>query len=161
MVLSPKLTTKTSYRTVPLADAVAQAMAAHLERYGPHPQLGLVFTNTWGGPIQQFPFGAMFDQARVRAGIPDWVRGEEVEPPTPHDLRHFYASVLIRSGASSKVVQARLGHASAKVTLDTYSHLFADEDDRTRQAVEDLFADDLRGDGDQTGYQLGTERDVR
>ncbi len=30
-----------------------------------------------------------------------------------------------------KVVQTRLGHASAKVTLDTYGHLFPDEEDRT------------------------------
>ena len=36
-----------------------------------------------------------------------------------HDLRHFYASLLIRHGESVKVVQARLGHASAAETLDT------------------------------------------
>jgi len=53
-----------------------------------------------------------------------------------HDLRHFYASVLIRSGASVKVVQARLGHKSAVVTLDTYAHLFEDEEDRTRSAID-------------------------
>jgi site-specific recombinase XerD len=58
---------------------------------------------------------------------------------TPHGLRHFYASTLIRSGASVKVVQARLGHASAKTTLDVYGHLFPDEEDRTRQAIEDAF----------------------
>jgi integrase len=78
----------------------------------------------------------MFEHARVKAGIPPWVRGDEVETPTPHDLRHFYASLLIRAGASIKVVQDRLGHASAKVTLDTYAHLFSDEEDRTRQSVE-------------------------
>ena len=35
-----------------------------------------------------------------------------------------------------KVVQERLGHASATETLDTYSHLFPDEEDRTRAAVD-------------------------
>ena len=55
---------------------------------------------------------------------------------TPHDLRHYYASVLIRSGVSVKVVQTRLGHSSAKTTLDTYGHLFADEEDRTRGAID-------------------------
>ena len=35
-----------------------------------------------------------------------------------------------------KVVQARLGHATAAETLDTYSHLWPDSEDRTRQAVE-------------------------
>jgi len=55
---------------------------------------------------------------------------------TPKDLRHFYASMLIQSGASVKVVQARLGHSSAKTTLDIYGHLFPDEEDRTRTAVD-------------------------
>ena len=40
-----------------------------------------------------------------------------------HDLRHYYASMLISSGSNVKVVQARVRHASAKTTLDTYSHL--------------------------------------
>ncbi len=51
---------------------------------------------------------------------------------TMHSLRHFYASLLIRHGESVTTVQARLGHASAAETLDTYSHLWPDSDDRTR-----------------------------
>jgi integrase len=35
-----------------------------------------------------------------------------------------------------KVVQTRLGHASAKTTLDTYGHLFPDGEDRTRDAID-------------------------
>jgi integrase len=35
------------------------------------------------------------------------------------DLRHYFASLLIASGADVKVVQARVRHASAKTTLDT------------------------------------------
>ena len=53
-----------------------------------------------------------------------------------HDLRHFYASLLIRHGESVKVVQDRLGHASAMETLDTYGHLWPDSEDRTRAAVD-------------------------
>ncbi len=48
--------------------------------------------------------------------------------------------MLIASGASVKVVQARLGHRSAKTTLDTYGHLFPEEEDRTRQAIDAAFA---------------------
>ncbi len=60
-------------------------------------------------------------------------------PPGPHfhDLRHYYASLLIRHGESVKVVQVRLGHASAAETLDTYSHLWPDSEDRARQAVDE------------------------
>jgi integrase len=53
-----------------------------------------------------------------------------------HDFRHFYASLLIVGGESVKVVQARLGHASARETLETYAHLWPDTEDRTRQAVD-------------------------
>jgi len=53
-----------------------------------------------------------------------------------HDLRHYFASLLITSGTDVKVVQARLRHASAKTTLDAYSHLWPDSDDSTRAAVE-------------------------
>jgi hypothetical protein len=40
------------------------------------------------------------------------------------------------------VAVLRLGHSSAKTTLDVYGHLFPDEEDRTRQAIEGAFADD-------------------
>jgi integrase len=46
------------------------------------------------------------------------------------------ASVLIRAGISVKEVSARLGHKAATTTLQTYAHLWPNDDDRTRQAVE-------------------------
>jgi len=52
-----------------------------------------------------------------------------------HDLRHYFASLLISQGLDVKVVQARLRHASAKTTLDTYGHLWPDRDDTSRAAV--------------------------
>lgn len=95
-------------------------------------ELGLIFTNERGALIQQHRsqlYGRrQGTRQRTRQGYPDWV--------TPHDLRHYFASVLIRSGASIKVVQARLGHASAMKTIDIYVHLFADEEDRTRAAID-------------------------
>ena len=41
-----------------------------------------------------------------------------------HDLRHTpRATLILASGVQSKVVSERLGHASAGITLDTYSHV--------------------------------------
>jgi integrase len=40
-----------------------------------------------------------------------------------HDLRHTHATLALQAGVHPKVVQERLGHASVKVTLDTYSHV--------------------------------------
>jgi integrase len=56
-----------------------------------------------------------------------------------HDLRHYLASYLISEGADVKLVQARLRHASAKTTLDTYGHLWPDRDESTRTALEAVF----------------------
>lgn len=47
---------------------------------------------------------------------------------------------LVERGASVKVIQARLGHKSAVETLDTYGHLWPDDEDLTRQAVDAVLA---------------------
>ncbi|GAB3891177.1 tyrosine-type recombinase/integrase [Microbispora bryophytorum] len=70
-------------------------------------------------------------------------RGKVQDLPTGfrfHDLRHYLASLLISSGADVKVVQARLRHASAKTTLDTYGHLWPDSDESTRAAIDAVLA---------------------
>jgi site-specific recombinase XerD len=63
-------------------------------------------------------------------------------------VRDCYASLLIRHGESVRTVRARLGHPSAVETLDTYSHLWPDSDDRMREAVDAVLdtpaADSLR-----------------
>jgi integrase len=58
-----------------------------------------------------------------------------------HDLRHYFASLLIASGADVKTVQSRLRHASASTTLDVYGHMFPDRDESMRAAVEAVFQD--------------------
>jgi len=123
------LKTEASRRRVPLAKVVVDILADHLRQWPAHPELGLIFTNQRGGPIQQYPLGEVWKTARGKAGVPEWANG-------PHQLRHHFASLLIEDGASVKVVQKRLGHASAKTTLDTYGHMFPDNEDATRAAVE-------------------------
>jgi len=51
-----------------------------------------------------------------------------------HDLRHTMASFLIKI-ANPKVVQERLGHSSISMTMDLYSHL---SDDLQQKAADDL-----------------------
>jgi integrase/recombinase XerD len=52
---------------------------------------------------------------------------------TPHELRHTYATDLLRRGVPVGVVQKLLGHASISTTIDTYSHL--DIEDARRALV--------------------------
>jgi integrase len=42
--------------------------------------------------------------------------------PVDH-LRHTTASLLLAEGVHPKVVQEQLGHSTAALTLDTYSHV--------------------------------------
>jgi integrase len=122
--------TEASRRSVPLPDVVLEALSSHLGAF-PAGESGLVFTSDGGGPIRRTRFGdSVWRRAVAAVGLP---------PGTGfHALRHYYASLLIRHGESVKVVQARLGHASAAETLDTYSHLWPDSEDRTRGAVDDV-----------------------
>jgi integrase len=48
----------------------------------------------------------------------------------PHDLRHTAATAWLRMTGDVKAVQALLGHATATMTLDLYSHLLTDTLDR-------------------------------
>jgi hypothetical protein len=55
---------------------------------------------------------------------------------TPHDLRHAAASLAVSAGANVKAVQKMLGHASAAMTLDTYSDLFDDDLEAVATALD-------------------------
>jgi len=119
--------TDASVRTVPLPQVVLDELASHVAAYEPG-AFGLLFSTPNGGPIWRSTWTQAWATAVRRVGLPVGTRF--------HDLRHYYASLLIRHGESVKVVQARLGHASAAETLDTYSHLWPDSEDRTREAVD-------------------------
>jgi integrase/recombinase XerD len=61
------------------------------------------------------------------------LRARSGERFTPHELRHSYATDLLRRGVAVEVVQKLLGHASITTTIDTYSHL--DIEDARRALV--------------------------
>ncbi|KAA6222008.1 hypothetical protein CP973_08600 [Streptomyces albofaciens JCM 4342] len=58
------------------------------------------------------------------------------EGATLHDLRHFYASVLIKHGATGKKVQRLLAHAKHSITWDLYIHLREDAEDDTADIMD-------------------------
>jgi integrase len=128
--------TQASVRVVPLPQVVVEAVAVHLATW---PTDQSIFTTELGDPIRRTAFSErIWRPALKRVGL---------SGVTMHGLRHFYASLLIRHGESVKTVQGRLGHASAAETLDTYSHLWPNSDDRTRAAVDSvlgLVADSVR-----------------
>ncbi|MBF6326612.1 site-specific integrase [Nocardia cyriacigeorgica] len=58
----------------------------------------------------------------------------------PHQLRHLYASAQLAAGVSVKELAEYLGHADAKVTLNTYAHLMPSSYVRSRAATDAFFA---------------------
>jgi integrase len=125
------LKTKKSRRAFPVDDLVLAKITAHMQRWPAGPG-GLLITNRLGRPVQRNSFGHCWREAVKAAGLPAGTRF--------HDLRHFYASALIGAGLSVKVVQYRLGHATARETLETYAHLWPDDDDAGRGMIEGMFA---------------------
>lgn len=63
---------------------------------------------------------------------------------TIHSLRHTFASVMINSGASIKALQHALGHHSATVTLDTYSHLMPETLGKSLRKADRLFTEQVK-----------------
>ena len=78
-------------------------------------QKGLVFCRLDGQPIYPDTPGEWLEDYCVAANI---------ERFKLHELRHTYASRMIRAGTHPKVIQELLGHTKITVTMDTYGHLF-------------------------------------
>ena len=62
-----------------------------------------------------------------------------------HDLRHTFATHALTSGVDAKTLSKILGHTNASFTLDTYTHVTSDMQDRAANIVgnftENLFGD--------------------
>lgn len=130
------LKTPTSRRTIPIPDALVEHLERHMAEHPPQPFDGhqLVFTTARRRPHYRNSYRRHWAAARDDLGLdPINARGFQ-------DLRHFYASALISSGASVKTVQSLMGHASAMVTLDTYGHLWPDSDVGARDAIATALA---------------------
>ncbi len=124
------LKTETSKAALPIPQSLALALSAHVARWSTDET---VLANEWGDQLGPWALQRAIRAARAKVpGLPTDFRF--------HDLRHYLASMLIASGADVKVVQARLRHASAKTTLDTYSHLWPDSDESTRAAIDAVMA---------------------
>lgn len=141
-VCPPK--TKESERVIPLPDVVVHALVAHLRDFPAGPEDFLFQDPKGGAVVSTRLMDSAWRPAREKAGLPD---------VTMHQLRHTYASLLIAAGESVKVVSERLGHTNAAMTLNVYSHLFPDSEDRTRRAIDGAFTapDQAAADSGRTG----------
>ena len=54
------------------------------------------------------------------------------------DLRHTCATLFLSKGVHLKIVQEMLGHSSITITLDTYSHVLPNMQEKAVEAMEDI-----------------------
>ena len=72
------------------------------------------------------PTGTPRPPYAVSHAFRDLARDAGLLPLRFHDLRHSFASALMRAGLPVKAVSAALGHSSATLTLNTYQHITPD-----------------------------------
>lgn len=127
--------TKRSRRTVDVPPEIMERLDLSRE---------FLFANTTGGPVRYAGFKRrVWDAAVKRAGL---------DPrPTPHDLRHTYASWQLIGGTPITLVSRQLGHESIQVTVDIYG----DVDRTSSRAAADLMSTLLRKNPDDNGADRG------
>ena len=136
------LKTQASDTPVPIPRELAEMLSRSIEKY---PGRNVV-CDELGKAASPWVIGWALREVRTQIpGLPDGF--------TFQDLRHFYASLLIRQGADIKTVQTRVRHGSAVTTLRYYAHLWPDADETTRAAVGTVLRERIKA----AAYPLRTE----
>lgn len=91
----------------------------------------LVFVTLDGTPMTQPNFWGTWNRIRVAAGLPKL---------RFHDLRHAQATLLARAGIHPAIMQKRLGHSDASLTLEIYSHTNAADQSEAAAKIEAMLA---------------------
>ncbi|MGD1118206.1 MAG: tyrosine-type recombinase/integrase [Dehalococcoidales bacterium] len=104
------------YRVVPLLPATADTLRDYIDSGNGSPY---VFPGeTREGYAHVSNIQKTLKRACIRAGV---------EPFTPHQLRHFYATESLRKGAKLEVIGRILGHSSIGITADIYRFVRVEE----------------------------------
>jgi integrase len=115
-------------RIVALPQFVAEALAAHMDRYTPRANDALVFGTATGNFLARQNFSATFKRAVERCDLPA-VR--------VHELRHTGATLAAQAGATTKELMSRLGHSSSAAALN-YQHASQGRDRELARALDAL-----------------------
>ena len=109
---------------------------------------GLVFTTDVGTPLDRHNL--------TRRVFKPLLQEAELPQIRLYDLRHTAATLALAAGVPVKVVSEQLGHASATLTLDTYSHVLPHMQDEAAARVEALL-NATDGEGPQSRHTIRTQ----
>lgn len=123
--------TEAGKRKVALPRTLVGELERHLAAYGPSGPGGYVFTTTDGHALERSNF-------RFRVWVPV-TRQLGLEGLRFHDLRHAAGTLAAHTGATTKEIMARLGHASARAAM-MYQHATEDRDRRIADRLDEMAA---------------------
>lgn len=129
--------TKSSRRVLRLPDYVADALKSRLEVLeerritlgSSYNELNLVCFREIGCPFTSNALRHQFNKVLEQANLPI-VRF--------HDLRHTFATELLKASVPEKIVSAVMGHSSIQLTMDTYSHVNTEMQEGAVQVMDRL-----------------------
>jgi integrase len=117
LILGPPKT-DAGRRTVAIPPVIVPDLEAHLAEWSAPGRDGLIFPSTTGGPLRRATLYTVWRRAVRKVGI------EELRF---HDLRHTGNTLAASTGASTKELMSRMGHASARAAL-IYQHATKERD---------------------------------
>lgn len=106
-------------RTILMPNTLINALLKLKENQKDYSKNNFVFGGTT--PLAEMTVSRRFSEAIKKA---------DVKKIHLHCLRHSHASYLISKGESIVMVSKRLGHANVQQTLNTYSHLMPNEENK-------------------------------
>jgi integrase len=90
-----------------------------------------VFVGEKGGLLRRSNWHVLWDKARAQVGLPDF---------RLHDLRHTCNTLTAATGASTRELMYRMGHASASAAL-RYQHATRERDEVIARALDRIVLD--------------------
>ena len=102
--------------------------------FDPRFEEALLFVTSTGGPMRPATLHAAWQRACRRVGV---------EGLRFHDLRHTGNTLAAATGASTKELMARMGHASARAAL-IYQHATRDRDAAIADSLSTMVNDALQ-----------------
>jgi integrase len=127
--------TKNSRRTIMLTTSAVAALRVHLSRQQEEiERMGSLYQP--GGLIFATEAGTIINPSNLRnRSLKPLLKRAGLRAIRFHDLRHTCATLLLSKNINSKVVSEMLGHSSISITLDIYSHLLPDMQEKAAQAL--------------------------
>lgn len=127
-------------RTIKIDGSLQRALKSHRAKQNAHRlkygsgyrDMDLVMANEHGRPV---------DGNNIRRALLRLTEKASVPYIPPKNLRHTHATLLLQAGVHPKIVQERLGHEDVTLTLNTYSFVLENMQEKAVESFERLLSE--------------------